>query len=191
MTDLTAAEHRAIREAYVVARQVRGHWMHLGRRLGGPPGDFLAEGADAAADLLADLESSPIPGVPMAEGVGASLGGVRGMSDLLLERNQAFRGALLELGRLSLLAGYLGALARARGDAEPAERHARAEERLRALEERGRAIAISLADDPEAAVAPADGGPLGQAGLRVGVVMGSLGEAIDSSPIGRFARRHQ
>jgi hypothetical protein len=191
MTDVTPAEHRAIREAYAIARQLRGHWTHLGRRLGGPPGDFLAEGAEAAAELLAEFGESSIPGVPMAEGVGASAGGARGMSDLLLERNQAFRGALLELARLTILAGYLGGLARSRGDAELAGRHARAEERLRELEERGRAIAVGMAGDPDAAIAPADGGPLGQAGLRIGVAMGSLGEAIDSSPIGRFARRHQ
>jgi hypothetical protein len=196
MTDLTEqgllpAEHRALREAYAAARQVQSHWTHLGRRLGGPPGDFLAEGAQAAEELLAELGESPIPGVPMAEGVGASLSGVRGVSDLLLERNQAFRGALLELARLTILAGYLGGLARARSDAELAGRHARAEERLRELEERGRAIAVGLAGDPDAAIAPADGGPLGQAGLRLGVAMGSLGEAIDSSPLGRFARRHQ
>jgi hypothetical protein len=43
-----------------------------------------------------------------------------------------------------------------------------------------------MAADPEAAIAPADRGPLGQAGLRVGAAMGALGEAIDS----RFARRH-
>jgi hypothetical protein len=196
MTDLTEqgllpAEHRALREAYATARQVHGHWTHLGRRLGGPPGDFLAEGAEAAADLLSQFSESPIPGVPTAQGMGASVGGVRGVSDLLLERNQAFRAALLELARLTILAGYLGGLARARGDAELAGRHARAEERLRELEERGRAIAVALADDPDAAIAPADGGRLGQAGLRLGVAMGSLGEAIDGSPIGRFARRHQ
>ncbi len=196
MTELTEqgllpAEHRALREAYATARQVHGHWAHLGRRLGGPPGDFLAEGAETAAELLAEFGESAIPGVPMAEGVGASLSGARGVSDLILERNQAFRGALLELARLTILAGYLGGLARARGDAELAGRHARAEERLRELEERGRAIAVTLATDPDAAIAPADGGALGQAGLRLGVAMGSLGEAIDSSPIGRFARRHQ
>jgi hypothetical protein len=144
-----------------------------------------------AGELLPEFGESQIPRVPMAEGVGASLSGVRGVSDLLLERNQAFRGALVELARLTILAGYLGGLARARGDAEPAERYDRAEERLRELEARGRAIAVELAGDPDAAIAPADGGPLGQAGLRVGVAMGSLGEAIDSSPIGRFARRHQ
>jgi hypothetical protein len=192
MTELTEqgllpAEHRALREAYGTARQIHGHWTHLGRRLGGPPGDFLAEGAQAAAELLTELEASPVPAVPTAEGLGRSVGGARRASDLLLERNQAFRAALLELTRLTILAGYLGGLARARGDAELAERHRRAEERLRELEERGRAIAVGLAEDPDAAIAPADGGPLGQAGLRVGAAMGAMGEAIDS----RVARRHQ
>ena len=189
---MTSAEHRAIREAYATARELRNHWTRLGRRLGGPPGDYLAEGADAAGELLAELESgTPVPGVPMAQGVGASLGGAHAVSDLMLERNQAFRAALLELARLTILAGYLGGLARARGDAELADRHARAEERLRELEERGRAIAVTLANDPEAAIAPAEGGALGLAGQRIGALMGSVGEAIDSSRLGRFARRHQ
>src|SRR4051812_9313865 len=172
MTELTPAEHRALREAYVAARQVRTHWTRLGRRLGGPPGDYLAEGAQEMGELLAHLEDSPVPGVPMAEGLGASLGGARAVSDLLLERNQAFRGALLGLARLTILAGYLGGLARTRGDAELSGRHARWEERLRELEERGRAIAATLGHDPEAAVAPADAGTLGQAGQRVGAAMG-------------------
>ena len=187
MTDLTPAEHRAIREAYAAARLLRGHWSRLGRRLGGAPGDYLAEGAAAMDELLHELEETPIPGVPTAQGVGASLGGARGMSDLLLERNQAFRAALLELARLTILAAYLGGLARARGDAEAAERHARAEERLRELEERGRAIAVGIAGDPDDAIAPADGGSLGHAGLRIGGAMGALGEAIDT----RVARHHQ
>jgi hypothetical protein len=190
MTELTEqgllpAEHRALREAYVTARQVRGHWTRLGHRLGGPPGDYLAEGAEAMGEVLAGLEETPVPGMPTAQGLGASVGGARGFSDLMLERNQAFRAALLELARLTILAGYLGGLARARGDAEAAGRHARAEERLRELEERGRAIAVGMAGAPDEAIGPADGGTLGQAGLRIGEAMGSLGEAIDS----RFARR--
>jgi hypothetical protein len=187
----TPAEHRALREAYATARQLHTHWTRLGARLGGPPGDYLAEGAQAAAELLGDLADSSIPGVPMAQGVGASLGGARAVSDLMLERNQAFRAALLELARLTILAGYLGGLARARGDAEAAARRAVWEERLRELEERGRAIATTLADDPDAAIAPASGGPLGMAGQRINVAMGSVGEAIDQSPVGRLARRHQ
>jgi hypothetical protein len=190
MTDVTEqgllpAEHRALREAYATARQVRSHWTRLGSRLGGAPGDYLAEGAAAVDELLGELHHAAVPGVPTAQGLGASLGGARGVSDLMLERNQAFRAALLELARLTILAGYLGGLARARGDAETAGRHARAEERLKELEERGRAIAVGMAGEPDDAIGPADGSALGQAGVRLGEAMGSLGEAIDT----RFARR--
>ena len=63
-------------------------------------------------------------------------------------------------------------------------------ERLRALEERGRAAAVAhRAATPEAAIAPADESPLGRAGARVGVAFGTIGEAIDNSPLGRLARR--
>jgi hypothetical protein len=123
--------------------------------------------------------------------MGARLAGARGVSDLLLERNQAFRAALLDLQHVTTLLGYLGGLARRRDDAEAAERHAGWASRLRELEDRGRAVAVSLADDPEAAIAPADDGPLGQAGQRLGAAIGTLGEAIDQSPLGRFARHHQ
>jgi hypothetical protein len=46
-----------------------------------------------------------------------------------------------------------------------------------------------MAADPQAAIAPADEGTLGRAGAKLGAAVGTLGEAIDSSRIGRLARR--
>jgi hypothetical protein len=195
MTELTElgllpAEHRALRELHATARQVQGHWTRLAQRLGGPPADYLQEGAATAHALLEELDgATELQGQPAAQGLGSRLAGARRISDLLLERNQAFRGALLDVQHVKTLLGYLAGLARTRGDAELAARHEGWQARLRPLEERGRAIAVALAEDPEAAIAPAEDSHLGRAGHRVNAAAGSLGEAIDHSPLGRFARR--
>src|SRR4051812_37467682 len=188
---LYAAEHRAYRELHATTRQLESHWGKLARRLGD---DLLAEGASQAGALLAGLEqrigdAHDLHGRPSAQGVGARLAGARGVSDLLLERNQAFRVALLDVQHVTTLLAYLGALAATRGDEDLAAWHARWEARMRTLEERGRAGAAEMAGDPEAAIAPADGSRMGRAGARIGHAMGTLGEAIDGSAVGRLARR--
>lgn len=191
---LLPAEHRALRELYATARAVRNHWRKLARRLGGEPAAYLDEGAEDAGELLSELkhragDEHDLHGQPAAQGVGARLAGARGLSDLLLERNQAFRTALLDLQHVTTLLGYLAALARTRGDADLAGWHEGWEARLRTLEDRGRATAAALAADPEDAIAPAERGPLGRAGAKFGAAVGTLGETIDSSGIGRLARR--
>jgi hypothetical protein len=191
---LVPAEHRALRELYATARAVKNHWRKLAHRLGGEPETYLSEGAQAAGELLSELkrhvgDEHDLHGQPAAQGVGARLAGARGVSDLLLERNQAFRIALLDLQHVTTLLGYLAALARTRDDEQLAGWHDGWERRLRALEDRGREIAAAIAADPEDAIAPADEGTLGRAGAKLGAAVGTLGEAIDSSPIGRLARR--
>ncbi len=191
---LLPAEHRALRELHATTRQVESHWAKLARRLGGNEAELLLEGADTAGDLLAELRERigadhDLHGQPAAQAVGARLAGARGFSDLLLERNQAFRAALLDLQYVTTLLGYTAQLATTRGDAPLAAWHHEWEQRLRALEERGRAAAAAMGADPEAAIAPADDGTLGRAGARFGAAVGTLGEAIDSSPLGRLARR--
>ena len=47
----------------------------------------------------------------------------------------------------------------------------------------------SIAAEPAGAVLPADQSALGRAGHQVAAAVGSAGEAIDSSPVGRAARR--
>ena len=188
---LFAAEHRAYRELHATARALECHWGRLARRL---DDDLLHEGAAQAGALLVELESRvgaayDLHGQPSAQSVGARLAGARGLSDLLLERNQAFRTALLDLQHVTTLLGYAAVLARTRGDAELAEWHDGCEDRLKALEARGRAAAAALGADPEAAIAPADESRLGRAGVRVGVAFGTVGEAIDHSRLGALARR--
>src|SRR5215218_7424521 len=120
---LLPAEHRALRELHATARQVRSHWAKLARRLDSAPAATLDEGVSAAAQLLEELrervgDEHDLHGQPSAQSVGARLAGARGLSDLLLERNQAFRGAILDLQHVTTLLGYLAALARTRQDEE-------------------------------------------------------------------------
>jgi hypothetical protein len=188
---LTNAEHRALRELHATTRQLRNHWRKLAGRL---DSEFLAEGADQADALLQALEARvgddyDVHGQPAAQMLGARLAGARGVSDLLLERNQAFRAALLDLQHVTTLLTYLQALADARGDAELAAWHAGWVRTLTPHEARGRALVEQIAADPEEAIAPADGGRLGRAGAKLGAAVGTLGEAIDHSPVGRLSRR--
>src|SRR4051794_22771812 len=166
---LLPAEHRALRELHATTRQVKNHWRTLAGRLGGAPGAILDQGAAAAAELLQELEPKlvdehELQGRPAAQGVGARLAGFRGVSDRLLERNQAFRTALLDLQHVTTLLGYLGALAHSRGDEDLAGWHERWETRLKELEERTRAAVKALAHDPDEAIAPADESAIGRAG---------------------------
>jgi hypothetical protein len=189
---LYAAEHRAYRELHATTRQLESHWGKLARRLDDV--EVLAEGASQAGALLAGLEQRigstyDLHGQPSAQGVGVSLAGARGVGDLLLERNQAFRSALLDLQHVTTLLGYVAELARTRGDAKQAAWLDRWSVRLQALEVSGREQAVAMGRDPAAAIAPAGAGRAGRAGARLGVAFGTVGEAIDHSPLGRLARR--
>lgn len=191
---LLPAEHRALRELHATARQLESHWTSLARRLGGAPGELLAEGASAAGELLRELHARvgavhDLHGQPAAQGVGARLAGARGVSDLLLERNQAFRTALLDLQHVTTLLGYTAALARTRVDAELVRWQDDWADRLVALELRARLAAAALGADPDGAILPADEGRAGRAGVKLGVALGTIGEAIDNSPVGRLVRR--
>src|SRR4051794_19973241 len=153
---LYAAEHRAYRELHATTRQLESHWGKLARRLGD---DFLAEGASQAGALLAGLEQRvgsayDLHGQPAAQALGGRLAGARGVSDLMLERNQAFRTALLDLQHVTTLVGYVAELARTRGDAEQAGWLDRWSGQLQALEVSGRAAAVAMGRDPAAATAP-------------------------------------
>jgi hypothetical protein len=191
---LYRAEHRALRELYAGARHLCGHWDRLAERIGGRPATVLRSGAAACEELLDELaertEEHGLHGFPAAQGVGGRLAGVRNnATDLLLERNQAMRVAVLDVQHLTTLLGYLGQLAATRGDDQLAAFHRRWEERLREVEDEARQAAVALGCEPAAAVIPADQGPLGRAGQRVANAAGSAGEAIDASPVGRAARR--
>ena len=191
---LYRAEHRALRELHASARQLCRHWQRLAERIGAPPATVLRHGSDACQQLLDELtgrtEEHGLHGFPAAQGVGTRLAGVRNNAgDLMLERNQAMRVAVLDVQHLTTLLGYLGTLAATRGDDALAGFHRRWEARLREVEDAARNAAIDIGCEPAAAVVPADQGPLGRAGHHVASAVGSAGEAIDASPVGRAARR--
>jgi hypothetical protein len=191
---LFPAEHRALRELYAMARQLATHWDRLAERLGGGAADALTGGAGAARELLGELEDRTaahgLYGFPAAQGVGGRLADLRNFAgDLLLERNQALRAAVLDVAHLTTLLAYLSALADRRGDAALAAWHRRWEVRLRDEQERVMTTVVALAEDPAAAVEPASPTTLGRAGHGVASGLGTLGEAIDGSKVGRAARR--
>jgi hypothetical protein len=187
---LFPAEHRALRELNAMVRQLGGHWGKLGRRL---EADVLVRGADLSRELLDELgERCSTRGIevfPAAQGVGANAAGMRGVSDLLLERNQAFRSAVLDIVHVAMLLGYLAALAERRSDAAEAAWLRGWEERLVELELEARAAAIAEGADPDRAIEPAEPGSLGRAGHAVANGLGTLGEALDGSTVGRAARK--
>jgi hypothetical protein len=190
---LFPAEHRALRELHAMARQLGGHWGRLGRRLGGDAEAVMDRGAAAARELLEELNEQgaahDLFGFPTAQAVGANAAGLRGVSDLMLERNQALRGAVLDMTHVTLLLGYLAELAERRDAAELAAFHRRWEARLREIEEAARAVAVAEGRAPERAIEPAETGSLGRAGHAVANGLGTLGEALDGSAVGRAARR--
>ena len=184
---LFAAEHRGLRELHAVTRQLLGHWSRLGHRL---DEEVLMRGAAAAGELLEEVTTRcrevGIEVYPAAQGTGANMAGARGLSDLLLERNQALRGAVLDMAHVTILLAYLAELAEQRGG-EPWQRPWEA--RLRTIEDEARAAAVAQAEDPERAIEPAGPGKLGRAGHAVANGLGTLGEALDGSAVGRAARK--
>ena len=191
---LYPAEHRALRELYAMASQLASHWTRLGGRLGGAPGDALADGASAARELLRELADRTaahgLHGFPAAQGVGGRLAGARNVAgDLLLERNQALRAAVLDVAHVTTLLAYLSALADRRDDAMLAAWHRRWEVRLREAEERVMATVVAMAEDPGDAIEPASQTTAGRAGHSIANALGTAGEAFDGSPAGRAARK--
>jgi hypothetical protein len=191
---LYPAEHRALRELYAMASQLASHWTRLASRLGGAPGDALADGASAAHELLRELATRTaahgLHGFPAAQGVGGRLAGARNLAgDLLLERNQALRAAVLDVAHVTTLLAYLSALADRRGDAMLATWHRRWEVRLREAEEKVMATIVAMAEAPDEAILPASQTTAGRAGHSLANALGTLGEAFDGSAAGRAARR--
>jgi hypothetical protein len=178
------AGHRALRELSAASRHLCEHWSTLAGRLAGPEAVVLRAGADSAAELLSELgplaAGRDVPVEPAADGLGAVLGGVRGtLADRFLERNQALRAAVLDVQHVTTLLAYLESLARSGDDVELADFCARWQELLWAHENAARGLAIAAAADPDHAIAPADGSPVGRAAHRAAAVAGAAGEWID------------
>jgi hypothetical protein len=180
---LFAAEHRALRELYALARQFGGHWARLDEKLDPAP-DVLARGVDASKQLLEELAARTaaygLHGVPAATGAGVWTSRLRGAGDLLLERNQALRTAVLDIQHVTTLLAYLAQLADGRSDTALAGWLRGWESRLGRLEDEVRAAAIAEGGDPERAIRSADGSPVGRAGHAIALKFGALGEAVDS-----------
>jgi hypothetical protein len=189
---LHPAEHRAVRELHATARALASHWSALAARLGEPSAEPLRAGAATSRALLEALSyRSDLPaGYPAAQGVGGWLAALRGSArDLVLERNQALRLALVDARHVTVLLGYLAALADAREDAELAAFHREWQEQMGEVEAAVSDAVPALAADPDGAVLPAAPGPLGRAGHGVANAFGTFGEAFDASVVGRAARR--
>jgi hypothetical protein len=179
---LFPAEHRALRELYALTRQFGDHWARLDDKLDPAP-EVLGSGIDASKELLGDLASRTaaygLHGVPAATGAGAWTSRLRGAGDLLLERNQALRGATLDIQHVITLLAYLAALAARRDDLALAEWLSGWETRLRAIAGELQAAVVAEAEEPERAIQAYDGSKLGRAGHKLQVSLGTLGEAYD------------
>jgi hypothetical protein len=191
---LYPAEHRALRELHAAGRQLATHWARLAGRLGGAPAKPLRDGAVRARGLCGELSKETakhgLHGFPAAQGVGTQLAGLRNSAgDVLLERNQALRFAVLDAEHVATLLRYLAALAERRGDVALAAFHLRWAGEIETARDAVRDAAIALADDPEDAVQPAERSALGRAGHGAAAAVGTMGEAFDGSPLGRAARK--
>jgi hypothetical protein len=190
---LFPAEHRGLRELYAAARHLAVHWDRLAARLEGDQRAALTRGAAGGRELLVELAARTsargLQGRPAASGVGSRLAGLRDAGDLLLERNQAMRAAVLDVQHAVTLLAYLATLAEERTDIELAGWERAWHDRLAVVEEDARAAAVALGHDPDGAILPAGPSRLGRAGHSVANGFGTLGETIDNSPVGRIARR--
>jgi hypothetical protein len=192
---LHPAEHRGLRELQAASRHLAGHWRRLASRLPGEPAEVLERGAVTACELVAELRDQAaaydVEVFPAAQLLGARGAGLRGAGDVMLERNQAMRAAVLDAQHVTTLLGYLSEIADRRGDAALAAWEREWRERFEALETDARATATGLGASPDAAIEPAEPSALGRAGHAVAMGVGTLGEAIDSSALGRIARRRR
>jgi hypothetical protein len=192
---LHPAEHRGLRELQAASRHLAGHWQRIASRLEGEPADIFERGAATARELVTELRHRAadydLDVFPAAQLVGARGAGLRGAGDVLLERNQAMRAAVLDATHIAVLLGYLGEIADGRGDVTLAAWERDWRERFEALETAARGAASRLGGSPDAAIEPAEPSAAGRAGHAVAAGLGSLGEAIDGSALGRMARRRR
>lgn len=186
------AEHRGLRELYVMARQLREHWRALAGRLESSAPDqaaLLREGSDVARGLIGELTdvtaARGLHGRPAAQGFGARLAALHShLLDTALEVNQALRFAVLDVVHVVTLLDYLAALARADGDAELEAFLAGWAPRMRVQEDAMRAAAVAVGTEPDAAIGAATPGIAGRIAHSAATAVGTLGEWVD----GRAAR---
>jgi len=181
------AEHRGLRELYIMARQLRDHWRALARRLESSAPEqaaLLREGSDVARGLIGELTGATaargLHGRPAAQGLGARLASLHSLLlDTPLEVNQALRFAVLDVVHVVTLLDYLAALARADGDAELDAFLAGWGSRMRVHEEAIRSAAVAVAETPDAAIGAATPGLAGRIAHGAAMAVGTLGEWVD------------
>jgi hypothetical protein len=178
-----AAEHRALRELYAFARQLAQHWESLAKLIDGDEAVALRAGAQAAADLLAELApltgARGLPTATMAR-VASRFASARPLiPDRALERNQAVRFAALDAQHVVTLLAYIANLAAADGDDELRSFCSRWERKLRTHERAVRLAAVALGERPDEAIASADGSLAGRAGAKLNSGIGAFGEWFD------------
>jgi hypothetical protein len=182
---LHPAENRGYRELYLTGRQLVEHWGKLARMLAGTGAEApLRQGADAVRELLLELEpltaKQGLHGRFAAQGSGAGVGSARGVViDRFLERNQALRFAVGELEHVITLLAYLGAVSEGRGNTELATLCRSWERRLGSCTRAANEAVLELAGDPDAAIEPLDGSPLGRAAHSAARAVGTAGEWVD------------
>jgi hypothetical protein len=96
---------------------------------------------------------------------------------------------VLDVQHLGTLLPYLAGIARGRGDEALARWYGGWKRRLATVEKRARDLAIAAGDDPDGAVEPLIDSPAGRAAHGVAYAIGTLGEWVDTSPVGRGARK--
>jgi hypothetical protein len=181
------ATHRALRELAASAQLLSHRWTRLAERLreddpaAATPLRAGAETADQlteAVTVLAAARDVPLRGA--ATGLGTTFGVTMAtVGEPFLERNQALRTAVLDSQHTTILLHYIERLARAEQDAELADAAGEWAHRLVVSEGELRERAVALGDEPDAAVAPVDQSPVGQAAHKVATAMGGAGEWVD------------
>jgi hypothetical protein len=178
-----AAEHRALRELYAFTGQLARHWKSLAGLIGGDEAVPLRAGAQAAEELLDEVErvaaERDLPTEQMVRFASRFASARPAIPDRALERNQALRFAVLDAQHVVTLLAYLANLAASDGDEDLRAFCSRWERKLRTNERALGRAAIALGDRPDDAVAPADGSPAGRAGAKVNSAVGALGEWVD------------
>jgi hypothetical protein len=182
---LHPAQNRGLRELVATTRQLADHWGSVAPRFAGSPaGDVLDDGAAHAREVMAGLaplmEARGLYGGAAAQSVGKSLAGSRSqVGDRFLERNQAFRTAVLDVQHVVTLLGYQAELADRQEDEELARWLRRFERELLSVERAARRAAVKLGADPDAAIAPLDSSPAGRVAHGAANAVGTVGEWVD------------
>lgn len=192
MSQLHPTEHRGYRELHATSREIVTYWGQMAERAGEADPEVaaaLTKGVDQARKLIEELTPRTarfgVHGGARAHGAGKMLAMTRSrLRDPFLEYNQALRLSIGDAEHVATLCGYLAACAERRRDDDMAEFFAGWEKRMRRLVAPLRKAAIAGADNPDRAVEPAVGGPLGKVGHTLSYAIGTVGEWADRRAAG-------